>query len=409
MAKVINLPKIGVNMTEAIVVEWVVSEGDETEVDQHIVTMETDKAAQDMYSSESGVILKILKDVGEKIVIQDPLYIIGERGEDISQLLAELNNEVKGDAESNIKSQKNAVPQATNSVQISSTQTEGVSQRIKISPLAKKIAKDNNIDFSLISPASPGLRIVKKDVENYLQGAPVKKIFSIGSNAAVDREIPLSGIRSTIADRMTLSSSTIPRAVLNLKVNGEELLKWKKKSAENGNKIGLTDMITKAVGIAIQKYPMINARFDGNKITVLKDINIGVAVDTEKGLMVPVIHNADQKSVIEISGELREKAARARSGQVKGDDLADGTFTITNLGMLGIEQFIPIINPPQCAIIAVGSIEKEVVVDDNDQFQIQRRMWLSLVFDHRIIDGAPAGKFISELKRILEWPLLLVE
>ena len=409
MAKVINLPKIGVNMTEAIVVEWVVSEGDETEVDQHIVTMETDKAAQDMYSSESGVILKILKDVGEKIVIQDPLYIIGERGEDISQLLVELNNEEISDAGSSIESPEAAAPQASASVQINKGQTEAISRRIKISPLAKKIAKDNNIDFSMLSSAAPGLRIVKKDVKAYLQGAALPQRISYGNEAAVDRELFLTGIRRTIAERMTLSATTIPSAVLNLKINAEELIKWKKKSAENGNKIGFNEIIIKAAAKTIEKYPMINARFDGSKITVLKDINIGAAVDTEKGLMVPVIHNANNKGVLEISSELRQKAARARSGQIKSDDLNNGTFTITNLGMLGIEQFVPIINPPQCAILAVGSIEKDVVVDDTDQFQIQNRLWLTLVFDHRIIDGAPAGKFLRDLKRILEWPLLLAE
>lgn len=402
MAKVINLPKIGVNMTEAVVVEWLVSEGDEITLDQHIVTMETDKAAQDIYSSDSGVILKILREEGETVICQEPFYVIGEPGEDVSLLISGKNESVK-----KLPSQlKSLVPK-------SSIQGETPSQRIKISPLAKKMAKENGIDYHVLSPASPGARITEKDVEGYLQGLALPQIQTKpgldSGEPAGDRELPLTGIRRTISDRMTVSASSIPRAVLNLRVTAEELLRWKEKSAENGNKIGITDIIIKAVSKAIQRHPLINARFDGNKITILHDINIGVAVDTERGLMVPVVHHADQKGVLEISRELRQKAARARSSQIQNDDINYGTFTITNMGMLGIEQFIPIINPPQCAILAVGSIEKEVVVDDNDQFQVQRRFWLSLAFDHRIIDGAPAGKFLSELKKILEWPILLAE
>ena len=399
MAKVINLPKIGVNMTEAVVVEWVVSEGDETKVDQHILSMETDKDVQDIHSSDSGVILKILRNAGDSVLCQEPLYIIGERGEDISELLSELKT-----GETSLE--KPTPPPPTAQLHQNSIEKEISSQRTIISPLAKKIAKENNIDFHLITPAIPGSRIVKKDVQNYLQGAAFPQT---ATQIDIDRELPLTGIRRTTAERMTLSASTIPRAVLNLKVNGEELLKWKVKSAENGDKISLTDIIIKATGMTIKKYPMLNARFDGNKITLLKNINIGVAVHTERGLMVPVIHQADQKGVLEISKELRQKAARARSGQVKGDDMTNGTFTITNMGMLGIEQFIPIINPPQCAILAVGSIEKEVIANDKDEIQIQRRFWLSLAFDHRIIDGAPAGRYLNDLKKMLEWPLLLAE
>ena len=399
MAKVINLPKIGVNMTEAVVVEWVVSEGDETKVDQHILSVETDKDLQDIHSSDSGVILKILRNAGDTVLCQEPLYIIGDRGEDISELLSELKT-----GETSLE--KPTPPPPTAQLHQNSIEKEISSQRTIISPLAKKIAKENNIDFHLITPAIPGSRIVKKDVQNYLQGAAFPQT---ATQIDIDRELPLTGIRRTTAERMTLSASTIPRAVLNLKVNGEELLKWKVKSAENGDKISLTDIIIKATGMTIKKYPMLNARFDGNKITLLKNINIGVAVHTERGLMVPVIHQADQKGVLEISKELRQKAARARSGQVKGDDMINGTFNITNMGMLGIEQFIPIINPPQCAILAVGSIEKEVIANDKDEIQIQRRFWLSLAFDHRIIDGAPAGRYLNNLKKILEWPLLLAE
>ena len=399
MAKVINLPKIGVNMTEAVVVEWVVSEGDETKVDQHILSMEADKDVQDIHSSDSGVILKILRNEGDTVLCQEPLYIIGERGEDISELLSKLET-------GETSSEKLTPPPPTAQVHQNSIEKDISSQRTRISPLAKKFAKENNIDFHLISPAAPGSRIVKKDVQNYLQGSAIPQITT---KTDLDRELPLTGIRRTIAERMTLSASTIPSSVLNLKVNAEELLKWKEINAENGNKISLTDIIIKAASMNIKKYPMLNARFDGNSIMLLKKINIGVAVDTERGLMVPVIHQADQKGVLEISKELRQKTARARSGQVKGDDMTNGTFTITNMGMLGIEQFIPIINPPQCAILAVGSIEKEVIANDKDEFQIQRRFWLSLAFDHRIIDGAPAGRYLNDLKKMLEGPLFLAE
>ena len=172
----------------------------------------------------------------------------------------------------------------------------------------------------------------------------------------------------------------------------------------------MTDLIVRSCAAAIEKHPLINSQLQGHEIRMIRDINIGVAVDAEKGLVVPVIHGANRKGVIQINKELREKADKARTGTLAQEDMQNSTFTITNLGMLGIEQFIPIINPPECAIVAIGSIVKEPIVDKStEQVRVAPLFWMSLAFDHRIIDGAPAGRFLADLKQIMEWPYAIID
>jgi pyruvate dehydrogenase E2 component (dihydrolipoamide acetyltransferase) len=408
MAKEMTLPKIGVNMTEATIVEWMVKEGDTIQEGDHILTAETDKATQEIYSTQSGVLAQILAKEGETVQTQQTIAVISESGEDI-----ESAKKTKPATEN---SENTSAPQSAPMIESpSSSASPGMEHklpldRVRISPLAKKSAKDLGIDFRCVPPAKPGARITKKDVDAYVQGRPITGADAASTDMVIDRTIPLSGIRKTIGERMTQSVTTMPRAILNVRVDAENLLAWKKGCAERGNKVGMTDLIVKAAARAVSEYPLLNSRLVKNEIHIFKNVNVGVAVDTEKGLMVPVIHNAAAKGVVEISTELREKAARARAGNPRPEDLQNGTITITNLGMIGIEQFIPVINPPECAILAVGSIVREpMVIDETDDIVVKPMFWISLAFDHRIIDGVPTGRFLMELKKILEWPLSLAD
>ena len=205
---------------------------------------------------------------------------------------------------------------------------------------------------------------------------------------------------------MSESNLTTPSASLTLKADAGELVKWRSRLKAQGQSVSYNDILVLICAKALGNHPVMNSSTTGDRIRLIDEINIGVAVDTKKGLMVPVIHNADKKGLLDISREFVEKAQRAQEGKATADDISNGTFTITNLGMYEIEQFTPIINPPECAILAVGAIMKEVVVNkETSELEIKDRIGLTLVFDHRIVDGAPAARFLQNIKHLIEWPL----
>jgi pyruvate dehydrogenase E2 component (dihydrolipoamide acetyltransferase) len=209
---------------------------------------------------------------------------------------------------------------------------------------------------------------------------------------------------------MSLSSRNVPRAALTLSVDAAEILKWKKDAKEDGLKIGITEIIIKALGKALRMHPMMNSRLEDEEIVISRDVNVGVALDSEKGLLVPVIRRVTGKGVGEIAAELRSLAAAGKAGILGPEGMTGGTFTLTNLGMIGIEEFTPLVNYPECGILAVGAVKKEMVVNQDDESCSVRPMFrMTIVFDHRIIDGAPAGRFLADLKRLLEHPLSLLQ
>ena len=415
MAKIMALPKIGVNMSEATIIEWLVKEGDAIEKGDVVVTAETDKATQDINATESGVLIKILTDEGETVQCQEPIALIGEPGEKVSE--KQIDDMVKKNAAVSSITQE---PDINMEKQPTVASVNDTSKRIKISPLAKKTAKELGIDYTRITPSKKDARITKKDVDAYAASLQTDRstaeAVGLGdlkkmrfAELEIDRTIPPNSIRKVIAERMTLSVNTIPRAVLKVRVCAEKLFEWKEECKGAGMRVGLTDLIVKAVAEGITKHPVINSRLREDKIEIIKNINIGIAVDTERGLLVPVIQDANKKKVSEIHDELRGKAENARQGTAKPEDMQGGTFTITNLGMYGIEEFTPVINPPECAILAVGTVTREPMVEEESDNVVVKPMFrLSLAFDHRIIDGGPAGKFLMEVKRILERPLSIV-
>ena len=393
MPKIITLPKIGVNMTEAIIAEWAVKEGESIKEGDLLLIAETDKAAQDIFATDTGIIAEILVQVGETAQCQQPIAVLIEPGEKVDK--QEKLVDIKP-ADSQIQTQLSSIKAG----------------RIKVSPLAKKIAKDFGIDYKLVSPSKPHGRIIKEDVLAFIEN--VKLSRSIVSKATSSENdgtdvIPVTGIRKVIAERLTESILTKPSASLTLHADAGQLIEWRNRLKKNGKVVSYNDLLVVIAAKALKEKPLINSKMTDRGIQLLKDINIGVAVDSDKGLVVPVIRNADRKGVLEISEEFKSKAERAKSGKSSMEDLTEGTFSITNLGMFEIEQFTPIINPPECCILAVGAIIREpVVVEASDKIEIRSRVQVTLVFDHRIVDGAPAARFLQRIKHLIEWPMDLM-
>lgn len=411
MPTILTLPKIGVNMTEAIIVNWLVNEGDFIEEGQMIMEAETDKATQEIPSTRSGILAKIVSHPGETVQIEAPIAILTEKDE-------KLPPDFSIDSYRKVP-EPGGVERGVMKAESIQKSTHGAEQggRVKISPVAKKLAKDMNIDYTQITLSKPGARIEKADVlaftqamESMREEVPKKPKVTQGPKVAqgpigqVEQSIiPLRGIRKVIAQRLSESAHTTARAVLFLKTDAGKLISKRESLSQSGKKVSFDALFVSVLAKALKEFPQMNSRLDGEYIRLADEINIGVAVDTEKGLIVPVIHKADTKDILTIHRELSEKIERAKTGRIPHDDISEGTFTLTNLGMFGIESFIPIINPPECAILALGAITREpVVIDESDTVAVRPMLQMSLVFDHRIVDGAPAARFLNGIKELVE-------
>jgi pyruvate dehydrogenase E2 component (dihydrolipoamide acetyltransferase) len=392
MPKIMTLPKLGVNMEKATIVEWVVQEGETVEEGQHLFDAETDKAVQEIPATVGGVLARIMAQPGETINCGEPVAVFVEAGETLSEDFA-VPLKVANAPVAAVQPRGGAVHSEGRLVHESPSPAKADGGRVRISPLAKKVAKELDVDYLLVPPSRPGVRITKADVlvfSGHRESGAVRVLPSAApvltpdTGSVIRETIPLKGVRRIIADRMSQSAHSTARAALFIRADVEELLRWRVRINEDGNRVGLNDL-----------FVLIS--------------NIGVAVDTERGLVVPVIRHADQKGAIAISEDFRSKMERARAGKSTLEDLSGGTFTITNLGMFEIEAFVPIINPPECAILATGAIMREpVVVDEVDTIQVRPRIQLCLVWDHRIVDGAPAARFLRRIKQLIEWPLELL-
>lgn len=400
MPLVMNMPKIGVNMTEVKVVEWIAKIGDLVKEGAPLFTAETDKVLQEIPSTVNGILAKIIALEGATIKLKDPVAVFLEEGEEISE---EVSFEQSGSLEE-IEPVQSAVPAKVN---VSSNIEQSSSGRVRISPLAKVIASEMGIDLRLVKPGQPGERITKADI---LKAAAVSSGVTCDSvKASAVQTISYSGTRQTIGNRMLDSVQTKPSVPLTLSVDVTNLVEWRKNLQNEDIKVSYNDLLVYITARALKKFPIINSRLNDQVIDLLENVNIGVAVDAANGLVVPVIREADKKTVEQISKDFQAKLNRINTGQMVLEDITGGTFTITNLGMFEIEQFSPIINPPECAILAVGSIVRQpVVIDDQDTIQVRPIMKLTLVFDHRLVDGGPAAKFLQQLKKYVEMPLKLL-
>ena len=368
MAKIIGLPKLSPTMEEGTLVSWSKKEGDEVEVDDLLAEVETDKATMEFRSFDRGVLLKILVPEGETLEPDVPVAIIGKAGEDISDLLAKLDaraGAAPGSApESGSESARAPAPESGSAtVSESAPVTErgrppAAGGRIVSSPVVRQLARERDIDLREVRGTGPRGRIIKRDLESYDGGAPGARQILPGERLA-PRVEKASSMRRTIARRLTESKQTVPHYYLTIDVDIGPLADAREamnaELAADGRKVSLNDLIIKAAAVALRRVPQVNASWMGTEIHYHQVVDISVAVAIDEGLMTPVLRDADQKGIAEIADEVRELAARAREKKLQPEEMVDGTFSITNLGMFGIEEFAAVINPPEGAILAVGT------------------------------------------------------
>jgi pyruvate dehydrogenase E2 component (dihydrolipoamide acetyltransferase) len=406
MAKIIGLPKLSPTMEEGTLVAWTKKEGDAVDVDDLLAEVETDKATMEFRSFDRGVLLKILVPAGETLEPDVPVAIIGKAGEDISDLLAQVESATSSATEP-------ATVAASVSAPVSVPANDA---RVLSSPVVRRLAREKSIDLRAVQGSGPHGRIVKRDVESYAGGALAGERYAGGVGAAVavrgerlpPRVAKASSMRRTIARRLTESKQTVPHYYLTIDVDIGPLADARKamngELEAEGRKVSLNDLIIKAAAVALRRVPEVNASWMGKAIHYHQVVDISIAVAIDDGLMTPVIRDADQKGIAQIADEVRDLATRARDKKLQPEEMTDGTFSISNLGMFGIEEFAAVINPPEGAILAVGTVREEPVVEDG-AIVPGRRMRFTMSCDHRVIDGATGAKFMAAFKRIVESPL----
>ncbi|MFI3174621.1 MAG: dihydrolipoamide acetyltransferase family protein [Bacillota bacterium] len=410
MAHEITMPQLGLTMEEGTVTTWVKKEGDTVAIGDVIVEITTDKLTSEVESEVAGTLLKIVAQEGEDIPVKGLLAYIGEAGESVGGGAA-------APAPAPVAS-ATAAPVAAATSQASMPVARPEGGRIKISPLAKKTAQKMGVNYENIIGTGPGGRIVQKDILSAPAGgaaaaAPVAEKVAKPSAAVGlmdgDTVSKLSGMRKVVAERMTQSRQEIPSVTQNVKVDVTKLLKFRKElNAEMDTKYSVNDYIVKAVSKALQANKHILVSIQGDEIIQRAHVNIGMAVALDDGLIVPVIKDADKMSLSEISSTARDLAERARSNKLNMDEYKDSTFSISNLGMFGVETFDPIINQPDAGILGVCAAYDELVMDDEGKISKHQFMRISFTFDHRLIDGATAAKFELAIRELLENPMKIL-
>ncbi len=400
MATKILMPKLSDTMTEGLILKWLKKEGDKVKQGEILVEIESDKADMELEAYDSGILRKIIIPEGGKAPIGAPIAIIAEADEDITSLLSEAPQEPKPTP------QKQAIqePKSSETLKPSTPQIKDQAEkddRIKASPLAKKIAAEKEIDLRSIKGSGPGGRIIKRDV---IDLEPQTTVVSTASYNDID----LSLIRKTIAKRMTESKQMVPHFYVTMEIDMEPAIAFREQINSTLNaKYSFTDILIKASAVTLLRHPAINASYLGNQARQYREAHIAVAVALDDGLVTPVIRNCESKSLSQINTELRDLVERARNRKLKPEEYQGATFTISNLGMFGVEDFVAIINPPEGAILAVGAIIEKPVVRKGTII-IGHTMKVTLSSDHRIIDGATAAKFLQDLKAVLEAPLSML-
>jgi pyruvate dehydrogenase E2 component (dihydrolipoamide acetyltransferase) len=435
MAVEVILPVLGETMDKGTIVRWLVDVGQSVEKGDPLYEVETDKAVLEVEAPSAGVLRKIYHPAGSTVAVLSAVALLADADEDVSA----YGVAASPDAEAPVATAGAVAPSQA-------PQQEG--ERILASPRARRLASERGVKLDKVQGSGPGGRIVERDVQDYVAarpiatptarkladrlgvdlvtatggGGPGKRLTRADVEATlakppeaatgVAERVAVSGIRAVIADRMSASAHTTARVTLTTETDGSELTRLRhvlneRLEASLGFKVGYTDILVAVAAKALREFPYMNVRLHGAEIERLLHIHVGVAVDTERGLLVPVVRDADSRTVAEIASVLRELAERARAGRSTPDDLTGGTFTITNLGMYGIDAFTPIINPPECAILGVGRL-REVPVVYEGNVCVRPVIVLSLTFDHRLVDGGPAARFLQRISQLIEQPYLLL-
>jgi pyruvate dehydrogenase E2 component (dihydrolipoamide acetyltransferase) len=406
MAQVI-MPKMGDGMSEGTILRWLKKEGDSVEVGDIIAEIETDKASVELPAEASGKLANIVAKEGETVPV----------GAVIAEILGEGEQpQVVQPAEMPRAATEPAAP-----VGEALQEESPVQERVKASPLARRIAQEAGVDLAMIKGTGPGGRIVERDVQQFIasrqtaprpsMAEPIRPTAAIVETPAGGE--PLSRMRRLIAERTTLTKQTVPHFYVTMDIDMTEAMALRERLnaalPEDAPKLSVNDFVTKACALALGRYPQVNALYQNERIYPSKEIHIGIAVALPEGLIVPVLRHCERKTLRQIAAETRQLVEKARAGRLNPDEYTGATFSISNLGMYGVDEFIAIINPPAVAILAVGAVQKQPVALDDDSVAVRPRMKVTISADHRALDGAVAAEFLRELKRILENPYVMVE
>lgn len=406
-ANVVKMPKLSDTMTDGVVAKWHKKVGDAVKSGELLAEIETDKATMEFESFEDGILLHIGVDEGGSAPVESVLAVIGEKGADVDTLIKAHNQN-----SSEVKEESKPTPVKTEAVEskpavqsTSVTTTSSGNGRVKASPLAKKLAEEKGINLSMVQGSGDGGRIIKRDVENH-QGAGAGMPSFVGVEKFTEE--PVSQMRKTIARRLGESKFSAPHFYLTVSIDMDNAIAARKSiNLVAPTKVSFNDIVIKAAAAALKNHPVINSSWQETTIRRNEHVNIGVAVSVDEGLLVPVVRFADGKTLTQISGEVRDYAERAKAKKLQSEDWEGSTFTISNLGMFGIEEFTAIINSPNACILAVGGTQQVPVVK-NGQIVPGNVMKVTLSCDHRVVDGVAGSKFLQDFKNYMENPVLLL-
>lgn len=420
MEEVVLMPRLSDTMETGVIAAWHKKVGDSVKKGEVLAEIETDKATMELESYKNGTLLYIGANKGEKIPVNGLLCVIGEKGKvDIDAIVAAAK---EGPAAAPAETASEPEPQETSAVMTGVSESNG---RLKASPLARKLAKEKGIDISRIAGTGDGGRIIKADIDNYQAPAALATTTAVPAATAAKEtaaipvftavtgeegytDLPNSQMRNVIARRLAESKFTAPHFYLKMEINMDNAITARGQLNESSPvKISFNDLVVKAAALALRRHPAVNASWLGDKIRRYQHVHIGIAVAIEDGLIVPVVRFADQKTLPQIAAESKELAGKAKTKKLQPSEFTGNTFTISNLGMMDIDEFTAIINPPDSCILAVGRI-REVVVKKGDGFDISNRMTVTLSCDHRSVDGATGASFLQTFKKFLEQPVTML-
>ena len=399
MAIEITVPKLGLTMEEATLVGWKFSAGQMVKKDQVVLVLETDKVTFEMPSPGDGLLHPVAAS-GSRIEVSQVIGYLAKDKAELEKLAAQHPIAETGAPPASAAAKPAAAPAE------SPAMPAGAGGRVKASPVARVMAKAHGVDLSAIPGSGPGGRIVRDDVLKALKkGVPAAPVA--GGLLGVAQEIPIAGVRKVIFKNMHLSLATQAQLTLHTEASAAAMLRLRSRLNAEGAKVSYNAVLVKVIAQALKQHPLVNASVDGETIKVWRQVHVGVAMDLGRGLIVPKVRNAESKSIREISADIDRLVEAAKAGSLALDDLTLGTFTLTNLGAWDIDDFTPIVNHPESAILGVGRIVEKPVARDG-QVAIEPRLSLSLSFDHRIVDGAPGAAFLKTIKDFIEEPSLML-
>lgn len=414
MATEILMPTLGLTMTEGTVDEWLVQEGDTVSKGDPVATISSEKLSSDVEAPADGVIIQIVANVGDVIPIKKPMAYVGETGETVGDAGGPASEVVEAEVEE--VGEVGEVETAPATVKAEVPREAG--ERIFITPVARKMAEEKGYDIALINGTGGNGRITKRDIERYQPAVDSPAVAPVAAASPVAADVEygagLQGMRKTIAQRMMRSVQTTAQVTLHRKANITRLMAFRKDMKEKvtmpleQGQLSLNTLVTRAAILALKETPEMNAWYHNGEYILMDDVHIGMAVAVDDGLVVPVVKNAGVMNLTELGTRIGEVADQVRNGTLPGDLYSGSTFTITNLGQQGVEYFTPIINSPEIGILGVGTMVKELALDEEDNVVQEMKLGLSLTFDHQIIDGSPAADFLALIVNYLEDPYRLL-